>query len=406
MEDSLSSCLVSTAVDLGRIRPREQIPEVALVRLLNAGRVTDLLEGLRRTEEKDQLTIELAIIQASTAGMDPALAREVTRKRLVEDKMIFLDSDRITLLYESPTQVFRYSIANLIPELTEAETKLLKLICSSTRRAVGMEELDRVLEMFQRPFREGLRSFFFDNKILQSFEQKGSEYVVSPRAYKSEKNFKMATEVLADKKLITLLDFIRDNPGNPDRAVEAHKGVDEGTLAALSASGVVDPLTLDVRGQKRKFLFSADLLPKREDVDNFDMVKSTLANFRFGEYYSVGANLFSVEKFLQSLLDRGYAGAATPIGTDYNELETRQIVRVEPISGTGKYRFWLLKRDVVEDALSVLKGYVPIKENAVRGGPGGIESVVKSRGDLNIISATKSSVAEAIRMIQEGLGQG
>lgn len=401
-----TSCLVSTAIDLGRIRPRNQIPEVGLVRLLLLGRVTDLLENMRRTEEKDELTLEIVTIQASAIGLDPALAQNLVKNRLVNDKLVHIDGEEITLLYGKPSDVYGYSIRHMLSELSEAELSLLKLICNSTRKAMGIEDLDKVLGLFLRAYRQGLRTFLFDNKILQEFRHDEADYIVSPRAYKNEKNFKMAIEVLTDHKLSPLMDFIRENPGNPDTVVQTYKNVDRDAITALSSSGVIDPLALDVHGDKKNYLFSADLLRKRSDNDHFDLVKTTLANFRFGEYYSTNARLSSLEKFLQSLLDRGFAGAATPIGTDYNELESRQIVRVKAVSGTEKYRFWLLKRDVIEDCLSVLKGYVPINAQAMKPNLSGIDSVVQSRSDLNIISATKSTVADAIRMIQEGIGFG
>ena len=376
------------------------------MRLLLLGRVTDLLENMRRTEEKDELTLEIVTIQASAIGLDPALAQNLVKNRLVNDKLVHIDGEEITLLYGKPSDVYGYSIRHMLSELSEAELSLLKLICNSTRKAMGIEDLDKVLGLFLRAYRQGLRTFLFDNKILQEFRHDEADYIVSPRAYKNEKNFKMAIEVLTDHKLSPLMDFIRENPGNPDTVVQTYKNVDRDAITALSSSGVIDPLALDVHGDKKNYLFSADLLRKRSDNDHFDLVKTTLANFRFGEYYSTNARLSSLEKFLQSLLDRGFAGAATPIGTDYNELESRQIVRVKAVSGTEKYRFWLLKRDVIEDCLSVLKGYVPINAQAMKPNLSGIDSVVQSRSDLNIISATKSTVADAIRMIQEGIGFG
>lgn len=403
MSTDSSSGLIAVTVDICRIRPREQVPEIALVRLLEVGRKTDLLETIRRTEEKDELTIELIILQASAIGLDPALARQLARRHFVDDHMIELDGDKVTLLYDSTKEVYLYA-KNLLSDLTDAESNLLSLIYSSSRKAVGIEDFDKALELFKKPYRDGLRKFLLKNKLLESFEYNGAEYIISPRAFKVGKNFKTAVEVLADERLSPLIDFIRENPGNPDAVVQSFKKVNDHDLSLLSSSGIVDPLALDVNGDVKNYLFSADILRKRSDNDNSDLVKTTLANFRFGEYYSEGANLLDLKKFFQSLLDRGYAGGATPIGTDYHELERLQVLRVEPIGGTGKYRFWLLKRDVIEDCLSVVNGYVPITAHSAKAGLDSIDTVVQSRSNLNIVTEKKSAVVEAIRKIREGIG--
>jgi hypothetical protein len=131
-------------------------------------------------------------------------------------------------------------------------------------------------------------------------------------------------------------------------------------------------------------------------------VKKTLSNFRYGERYSKW-NLYSIDSFLSSLLDRGYAGRATPIGTDYRNLELAGVVKVEKIAGdiNGKYRFWLLKRDVIEDVQNIIKGNIPFTTNIPEINLSSMDNTVTSR--MSIAASPHLNVEEvtdAIRQIQ------
>lgn len=152
-------------------------------------------------------------------------------------------------------------------------------------------------------------------------------------------------------------------------------------------------------------MFAPDILNKRGDKDHFDLVRKTLANFRFGEYYSHNTRLRDLDRFFEVMLDHGYAGQAKPIGTDYMNLEWAGVFRIEKIHGTSDYRFWMLKRDVIEDARSVLRGYIPIQSSLDKINLSNIESVVQTRSQTtySLDQTSKEELLKALRQIQEGL---
>jgi hypothetical protein len=129
----------------------------------------------------------------------------------------------------------------------------------------------------------------------------------------------------------------------------------------------------------------------------------TLANFRFGEYYSSKTRLWSLNKFFNKMLDRGFAGSAEAIGTDYKNLEKAGVVKVEKIDASN-FRFWLLKRDVIEDANNIIKGVIPIQSAKKVGNLMDINNMVQTRRqiDVEIAQASKQQVIKALRDIQEG----
>lgn len=397
-------CRVSTAVDLSRLN-RNAYAEIQLRRVLAVGREIDLLEALRRSEKGAQLTIETAIIHAAGIGIDSYAAETTMLQAFQKHKMIDIDNSRVCLRYTETAQVYSYGRNRLEEWVTEKELQLADLICRSSKRAISIEELDDIFELFPRDSRSGLKSFLFKNNILKKIIHEGSEYIVSPRIYKNEQKFLEAIEIIDDQRMGNIIDFIQSNPGNPLAVAEQYLKTDLETLELLSQSGIIDPVRLDVGGDVKDYLYCSDTLNCRDDKDHFDLVKKTLANFRFGEYYSVKTKLYNLQRFLEYMLEHGYAGRAEAIGTDYMNLETAGIFKIEKISESNNYRFWMLKRDVFEDTLSVLRGYVPIQSNQKVGELSKIEGVVQARANIGLLLDPESmkNITRALRQIEEGL---
>ena len=93
-------------------------------------------------------------------------------------------------------------------------------------------------------------------------------------------------DILQDKKLGNIVEFLQNNPGNPLPVVSQTLGTQDDDLYQLSEYGIIEPIELNVQGDTKEYLFSPTSTLSRVDKDHFDLVKTTLANFRFGEYYS------------------------------------------------------------------------------------------------------------------------
>ncbi|RMI36018.1 hypothetical protein EBO15_39810 [Actinomadura harenae] len=109
-------------------------------------------------------------------------------------------------------------------------------------------------------------------------------------------------------------------------------------------------------GQEQGFLFTPHLNRGPFGATSGDpsgqvrqLVGSMIYAATFAQY-----RLYNPGAFIQKLIDRGEAGNASPIGTDYPMLETAGIVRVIPGASSNRYRLELLQSDVAEDALSIL----------------------------------------------------
>jgi hypothetical protein len=399
---ALDRTLISIAVDLSRL-PDDPIAESQLSDILLVGREVDLLETIRVSSKDTTIPLELLKFQSTRLRIAPQLfASEV--KDFEGKAMLQLMGDKIKLLFETSHEVYNYGLRRLAEIGDKNQIDLLQLISVTWRKPVVTDELYSMLSRFGKPYRTGLWNFFIDNKILIPFTWRNEQYLISCRLFKDEKKLRMALEILEENHLNNIVDFLRDNPGNPLPVASRHLNVNQETILLLGQYGIVDPLRLDVKGDTKEYLFSADSTIKRDDTDHFDLVKMTLANFRFGEYYSKKSKLESLDEFLSSMLDRGFAGWAEAIGTDYKNLENAGIIRVERVSGSF-YRFWLVKKDVIADARDIVRGVIPIVSSKDVGTLADIENAVRTRRqiDVDITHSANKGINDAIRLIQEGM---
>lgn len=395
--------LVYIAVDLSR-PPSNPIAETQLVDILEIGREVDLLETVRRSDTNVEIPMDLMEFQATVLGILPRLFERDVKNRFGEKRMISVADDSARLLFQTSTEVYNYGLKRLAEIEDEEQMRFLGILSKALKKPVSLSDFLEVLSGFDPPYREGLYDFITKNKILIPFKLRDESYLISHRLYRDEKKLRMALEILEEQHLENVVAFLHENPGNPLPVVSQYLKTDRVTLDLLAKYGILEPLKLDVRGDRKNYLFSPQSTLNRDDKDHFDLVKTTIANFRFGEYYSTKTRLRSLDEFLSSMLDRGYAGWAEPIGTDYHALEKVGIVRVRRISGS-KYRFWMLKKDVIEDARDIVRGFIPIQSDKSVGNLNDISNLIQTRRQINveITQATQKRVVEAIRKIQEGV---
>ena len=398
------SNLVSVAVDLSRL-PADAIAEDQLADILNVGREVDLLERVRRSKKKSEISLVLLRFQATRIGMNPLLFDIRTKLDFVEKKMIkIVDEDNIELLYNTTEEVYKYGLKRIKEVTDEKQLLLLDILARGMIKPVLSDEFLDALSQFKKPYRQGLYDFIVKNKILIPFRWRKTGYLVSHRIYKDEKKFRMALEVLEENQLATILEFLYNNPGNPMPVVGRSVKTDQVTLSLLGKYGILEPIKLAVQGDVKDYLFNPMTTLTRQDRDHFDLVKMTLANFRFGEYYSKKTRLYDLDRFLEYMLNHGYAGDAEAIGTDYRNLEDTQVLKVTRTTGK-KYRFWILKRDVIEDVRNVLRGIIPIHSDKSVGDITSIDNLIQTRRQISaeLAQASKLRIRQAIRDILEGI---
>ena len=189
--------------------------------------------------------------------------------------------------------------------------------------------------------------------------------------------------------LRALLEELHKHEGRPTSEIES---ASPHLVRLAAAQGLIDATEIKTTDGKtatfhftplfRGFGVSSDDLP-----DVLDQVKLVVASFAFSTRYA-NFKLRDPEVFLDSLINRGYAGNASPIGTDYGAMERQRIVTVEPVvDGSARFRFRAVRRDALVEARDTMRAGALLRPNP--------------RGNLNALLRTPSSFTDPVATRQQ-----
>lgn len=346
--------LIKATVDLSRAfnRIRNPIVGTQFKNILAVGRETDLLETLRRVDNPnyDVFTLAKSELELYSAliGIDPILLESKILPNFVNVNLIEDAGDKVEVKFQSVSNVYDYGLSRIRSDFDEKDKSIIEVIAKGMTKPIEENFFDTSVKKFPVFAQKTIKDYLTGAEILTPIKAKDAVYYTSPKIFKNKNIFNKVLEITEGSMVGSILDCISNVPGIPIEAMP--KGFNTKIVHGLAIAGAIEPINLDINGIMKEYVFTSDITLDRADKDHLDLVKKTLANFRFGERYATWT-LVALEKFLTSLLDRGYAGKATPIGTDYRNLELSGVVKVEKIPGDeyDRCRFWLLKRDVIED---------------------------------------------------------
>jgi hypothetical protein len=397
---------VTAALDLSRVHYNTN-PLVArtLKKSILIGQEIELLESIRTQDNPNNdffyVTFDEIGIKAYHLGIDINLLDDVIIPKLNDaDFFDIIDKDTVEIKFQNTKKIYDYGKLQ-IKGLNSDEKSILNLLADGMIKPVPQERLDGVISIFPEMSQDPLKKFLMKTEIMSPITVKNNTYYSSPKIYKNESQFKSLLSNSTYDSVSDILEYLNENPGVPIRGLDP-RIYNPNIINGLTLAGAIDPIELSIKGSSTEYLVPSNLNSDRYDQDHLDLVKKTLANFRFGENYAKW-KLNDLTRFLESLLDRGYAGNATPIGTDYKNLELAGIVRVSPVSG-DKHRFWMQKKDVIQDTLNVLKGSASVIKNNPNTQLQQMRNSVVSRMILsNNKNDTISDVTNALRKVQRGI---
>ena len=398
---------VIAALDFSRVY--KGFDEISLYSDLNdivhLGREIDLLETIRRQDNPEYDCYSFPKQQLTVYGrgirMDPTTLEKITLNNFVEDNLILLNDEAIEVNFKDWRRILHYGKSQIQKNLKHRSQELLNLLAKGMVQPVHDSYYQEVISNFPLGVQTPLEDYLSQSKLLCPIQAKESIYYSSPKIYKHQESFRKILELNEDAKVFEALEYLNKNPGIPLESINP-EDYNHSLLKGLSLSGALDTISLDVNGSSHEYLIPSNLNTDRLDKDHLDQVKKTLANFRFGQSYAKWT-LRSPKIFLEKLLENGFAGNASVIGTDYRHLEAAGIVSVEKISGSN-YRFWMLKKDIIEDTVKVLNGSVPVISKNPNLNIDKMDDTVLSR---MILDQTKEPdvkiISDALRKLERGL---
>ena len=209
----------------------------------------------------------------------------------------------------------------------------------------------------------------------------------------------LKSDIRAD--LRALLDEVSSHEGRPAAEIES---VSSDVLNLAVAQGIIDSTRIrTAEGRTADFHFSPRFRGfgiSRDDLpDVLDQVKLVISSFAFGTRFA-RYKLRDPEVFLNSLIRRGFAGDASPIGTDYGAMERQQIVQVEPTGKAGRFQFRVVKRDALIEGRDAMKAGALLVPQA---GSGGAESLREPQGFEDAIATRKARRSGPMQLHDEAL---
>ena len=157
--------------------------------------------------------------------------------------------------------------------------------------------------------------------------------------------------------LRSLLEELHKHEGRPVNEIES---ASPELIQLAVVYGLIDATEITTtEGKQATFHFTPRFrgfgVSRDETPDVLDQVKLVISSFAFATRFA-RFKLRQAETFLDSLIDRGYAGNASPIGTDYGATEKQKIVNVEPVMpGSSRYRFRTVKKDSLVEARDTMR---------------------------------------------------
>lgn len=177
--------------------------------------------------------------------------------------------------------------------------------------------------------------------------------------------------------LVSLLSELHALEGRPSDSIES---ASPELVRFAVEQGIIEQTEIVTSdGRTAKFSFTPRLkgfgIAKDDLPDELDQVRLVIASFQFAQHHATN-RLHDPISFINALIEKGAAGSAEPIATDYGALEKQQIVRVEPIfEGARNHRFVAIKKDSLVTARDTMTA-----GELVSGNHGSDGALLDSRG--------------------------
>lgn len=143
-------------------------------------------------------------------------------------------------------------------------------------------------------------------------------------------------------------------------AAHCERSLGQVLFEKLKAAGVLEVNTVSNERGDHAFVTLPGAFHKFVDPlidDTFDMAKALVSALSYGMQLRPAAQgrILSFDWILNALISGRTIGPASAIGADYRVLEQNRVIQLFPVNGTGMFKMKLLKTEVGELALQVLK---------------------------------------------------
>ena len=338
---------------------------------------TSALGGLQFAGKVFDLAFRLRGSNVSPAKRVAALGLSAHISALEIEQMILPTMERLGWIRINRDKEGRInSVEDIVPPLIDLELSAdrvlavtnidgtqgaaLKLLEDTTRFPLEKEAaLEGVSQYGDEAAEDALRYLVEVNLVRVVEADDGRSAVFNPNIWSEDALAVTAALRVEDanvrKEVGALIEEVAASPGMPETQVSSTQK--KWINFAVSHGLIHRSVVITSEGKERAFLFTPHLAKDafgepRKDLSGHvrQLVGSMVYAATFARY-----TLDDPALFVRRLIERGRAGNASPIGSDYPMLETAGIVKVVPGQTTGRFALELQQSDIAESALEVLQ---------------------------------------------------
>ncbi|MHA1866719.1 MAG: hypothetical protein ACTSXD_01490 [Candidatus Heimdallarchaeaceae archaeon] len=230
-------------------------------------------------------------------------------------------------------------------DLLKDEHICVKEILLKTITPIKKDELAKLYKKYAC-----YKKVLVDLKDLGLIAEKES-YIYSPTFFKTIKENTadmLAKYNITSDNLIAFYEQISSTQAYPMEYIDDNF---KGAIKEGAFLGILTPIEIKLPDKNRSFIFT-----NPEILKNYDLSYETAAYFRFNQYFAKEEHgrLKTPTLFLRRLLD-GKAGNATNIGTNYDPLQLKGVIRVVKGVSSGRFSMIPLKKSVIEESKVILQ---------------------------------------------------
>jgi len=218
----------------------------------------------------------------------------------------------------------------------------------AARRPQSGDKIQTLLDQYTSDDYKSSFSHLSNSGLVDLFTFKDIKWYYSPEIFGQDYDKAIKYLSTADEKQLTeinsLIDEVNKEQGVPiDLLIKKHGSK---LLEQVPGVGLLYGYGLEIGTNHSTFMFTPDLRSRFEQEgrgDKFEIIKPGVAHFQFANKLAnpaTGKLNLNPAVIINRLIERGFAGDATAIGTDYELLVKKGIVKVEPTSGS-RYKFVL-----------------------------------------------------------------
>lgn len=160
-------------------------------------------------------------------------------------------------------------------------------------------------------------------------------------------------DIVSKEELEAFIEMPQKTQGTSEKQIDLNSQL----IILAKKTGIIDPVTIKTkRNFEQNFLFTSNFLGAESLVDDIlDDLKLLISAIRFGTKFTPYSRLSNPILFLEKLVSGARVGPHSANGTDYVLLESRGIVKITPSHQSGRFYMELIKKDVGEMALRILR---------------------------------------------------